>query len=119
MTALFLCSMNRLRSPTAEHVARQLGFEADSAGIAHDADTVVTPEHIMWAEQIFVMENVHKSKLTKKYSHLLKDKKIIVLGIKDDYECMQPELIEILEKKLPHFLGSPAYITDISKKLKM
>lgn len=115
MPALFLCTMNRLRSPTAEYVARQLGFQADSAGIAKDADNVVTPEQIEWADQIFVMESVHKSKLTKKYSHLLKDKKIIVLNIKDDYECMAPELIEILEKRLPQFLGTP----DQSNKLKM
>lgn len=113
MTALFLCSMNRLRSPTAEHVARELGVEADSAGIAHDADNVVTSEQIEWADQIFVMESTHKSKLTKKFSHLLKDKKIIVLGIKDDYECMQSELIEILEKKLPHFLDIPQKTTKM------
>lgn len=113
MTALFLCSMNRLRSPTAEHVATQLGVEADSAGIAHDADNVVSAEQIQWADQIFVMESTHKSKLTKKFSHLLKDKKIIVLGIKDDYEYMQPELIEILEKKLPCFLNIPQKVSKL------
>ena len=42
---LFLCSQNRLRSPTAEHVfADWPGIETSSAGLNHDAENPLTPE---------------------------------------------------------------------------
>jgi predicted protein tyrosine phosphatase len=61
---LFLCSRNRLRSPTAEHIfASYPGIEAASAGLNSDADTQTTPELIEWADLIFVMEKVHRTKV--------------------------------------------------------
>lgn len=104
MNALFICSKNKLRSPTAENVARTLGIEADSAGLSNESVQLLEPEQIAWADTIFVMEIKHKAKLNQKYSQHLKNKKIIVLGIPDDYEYMQPELIDILNKKLPQFI---------------
>ena len=41
---------------------------------------------------------------TPSFSSDLKNKQIIVLGILDNYDYMQPELIEILEQRLPQFL---------------
>ncbi|MDC4205620.1 MAG: hypothetical protein MPW13_14785 [Candidatus Manganitrophus sp.] len=38
-------------------------------------------EMIEWADAIFVMEAVHKKKLSKQFNGPLKGKKIIVLGI--------------------------------------
>lgn len=41
---LFICSKNRLRSPTAEQVfSREPGVESASAGISRDADEPVSP----------------------------------------------------------------------------
>ena len=43
LRVLFLCSRNRLRSPTAEQVFRGWpGIEVDSAGLAADAETPVS-----------------------------------------------------------------------------
>ena len=61
MNALFICSKNKLRSPTAQHVAMQMGIEADSAGLAPDAIQILEPSQIEWADIIFVMEAKHKS----------------------------------------------------------
>lgn len=108
MNALFICSMNKLRSPTGEYVAQQLGCEADSAGLSSDAIVLLEPEQIKWCDIIFVMEANHKKKLNKNYSKYLANKRIIVLGIPDDYDYMQEELIDIFYKKLPQFL-------DVSK----
>lgn len=45
--ALFVCSRNRLRSPTAEEwFAGWPGIETDSAGVAPDAESVVSREQI-------------------------------------------------------------------------
>jgi predicted protein tyrosine phosphatase len=59
---LFICSQNRLRSPTAEQVfADWPGIETSSAGLNHDAENPLTPELLQWADTIFVMERAHRS----------------------------------------------------------
>ncbi|WP_175731102.1 low molecular weight protein tyrosine phosphatase family protein [Burkholderia ambifaria] len=99
--ALFNCSRNRLRSPTAEAVfAAWPGVETDSAGLAPDADTQVSIEQLEWAEIVFVMEPAHKAKLTARFGARLKHKKIVCLDIPDRYAYMQPELIALLERKV-------------------
>jgi predicted protein tyrosine phosphatase len=103
--ALFICTQNRLRSPTAENVfATYPGVETDSAGLGNDANVALSPEQIEWASIIFVMEQTHRKKLAQKFRRYLNGKKIICLGIPDDYEWMQPELVELLKKKVTPFL---------------
>jgi predicted protein tyrosine phosphatase len=98
---LFICSQNRLRSPTAEVVfADYEGIETDSAGLDHYAEVPVSTEAIEWADIIFVMEKSHKTKLTKNFQPFLKDKRIICLDIPDEFEYMDSALIEILKKKV-------------------
>ncbi|KWE37718.1 low molecular weight protein tyrosine phosphatase family protein [Burkholderia territorii] len=98
--ALFICSRNRLRSPTAEAVfGAWPGVEADSAGLAPDANTRLSAEQLEWAEIVFVMERAHKAKLLARYGTRLKHKKIVCLDIPDRYAYMQPELIALLERK--------------------
>ncbi|WP_175699848.1 low molecular weight protein tyrosine phosphatase family protein [Burkholderia ambifaria] len=98
--ALFICSRNRLRSPTAEAVfAGWPGVETDSAGLAPDADTQVCVEQLEWAEIVFVMERAHKARLTARFGARLKHKKIVCLDIPDRYTYMQPELVALLERK--------------------
>ncbi|WP_051378682.1 low molecular weight protein tyrosine phosphatase family protein [Derxia gummosa] len=102
---LFICGKNRLRSPTAEQVfSKYPGFECASAGVNHDADNPVTPELLKWAEIIFVMEKAHRSKLSQKFRKHLGKARIVCLDISDDYQFMDPALVEILESKLPRFL---------------
>lgn len=63
---LFVCSQNRLRSPTAEQVfSRRRDLEVESAGTNHDADNPLTHELVAWAEIIFVMEKAHRVKLQR------------------------------------------------------
>ncbi|MGU7769175.1 low molecular weight protein tyrosine phosphatase family protein [Burkholderia sp. MR1-5-21] len=105
--ALFICSRNRLRSPTAETIFAQWpGIETDSAGLAPDAETRVSGEQIAWAEIIFVMERTHKARLSKQFGADLKGKRIVCLDIPDQYAYMQPELVALLERKAGRFLRS-------------
>lgn len=102
---LFVCSENRLRSPTAEAVFSEYeGIEAIGAGTNSDAETPVSGDLIEWADVILVMENTHRNKISKKYKELLRDKKMAVLDIPDIYECMQPELIQLLKAKVPRYV---------------
>lgn len=102
---LFLCSRNRLRSPTAERVfASHPGVETASAGLAPDAEEPVTPDHLEWADLIFVMERAHRAKLQRRFGPQLKGRRVICLDIPDDYDFMQPELVALLEKKVGRHL---------------
>ncbi|MEG3180724.1 low molecular weight protein tyrosine phosphatase family protein [Sphingomonas sp. LT1P40] len=108
---LFVCSQNRLRSPTAEQIfSSRDGIEVSSAGMNHDAENPITPELIEWADTIFVMERQHRNKLQKRFRPSLKDKRIVCLDIPDDYEFMDPDLIRLLEARLARHMPatSPA-----------
>jgi predicted protein tyrosine phosphatase len=102
---LFLCTHNRLRSPTAEQVfSTWPGVETDSAGLGADAEMPLSPEQIKWADVIFVMEKVHRRRLSAKFRRYLNGKRVICLDIPDEYEYMQPELVELLEGRVGRFL---------------
>lgn len=103
---LFLCSRNRLRSPTAAEVfAGHPGWEVDSAGLSPDAVVPVTPEQIEWADQIFVMESSHRKRLNERFARHLRGKRVVVLNIPDDYAFMDPALVELLQKKVSRHFG--------------
>jgi len=104
---LFLCSRNKLRSPTAETVFSVYeNLEVESAGLNHDAETRVSLEMIESADLIFVMEKKHKIRLAKLFGQSLKSKRVICLDIADKYDFMDAELVEILERKVNAVLGT-------------
>jgi predicted protein tyrosine phosphatase len=107
--ALFVCSQNRLRSPTAEQVFSQYeGVECESAGVHESANVPLGPELIEWANIIFVMERAHRNKVTKKFKKYLNGKRIIVLNIPDEYEYMDEGLVRLLKARVGPFFGRSA-----------
>lgn len=52
------------------------------------------------------MEQSHKRKLSQKFQPFLKNKRVICLDIPDEFEYMEPTLIEILKKKVLPLLGT-------------
>ena len=101
---LFVCSQNRLRSPTAEQVfASHPGMECSSAGTNNDAENPLTSELVEWADVIFVMEKMHRNKLTAKFKRHLNNTRIICLDIPDDHDFMAPELVRLLKVKVHRF----------------
>jgi predicted protein tyrosine phosphatase len=106
MNALFVCSANRLRSPTAEQVfSTWPGIETDSAGLS--SGVLLSVEQIEWADVIFVMEKAHRSKLSKDFRRHLNGKRVICLDIPDDYKFMDPALVTLLEAKAGAILSHP------------
>lgn len=102
---LFICSQNRLRSPTAEQVfSTQSNISVASAGLNHDAENTVTSELVEWADIIFVMEKAHKNKLTSKFKANIKSQRVICLNIPDDFEFMDPDLVRLLNVRVPPHL---------------
>lgn len=102
---LFVCSQNRLRSPTAEQIfADHPGIETASAGTNNDAENPLTSELLRWADIVFVMEKAHRNKLQKRYRAALKDARVVCLDIPDDYEFMDEGLVRLLKAKVPRYL---------------
>ena len=105
---LFVCSQNRLRSLTAEHMYRGfLDYAAKSAGTSPKARIRVNEGHIGWADIIFVMEKKHSRLLAEKFGEALKGKSIICLHIPDIYSYMEPALIEELRSRLNPYVEVP------------
>jgi predicted protein tyrosine phosphatase len=79
-------------------------FVCTSAGTNADADNPLTAELVRWADLIFVMEKVHRSKLQKRFRADLKTARVICLDIPDEYEFMDEGLIRLLRAKVGRFL---------------
>lgn len=101
---LFVCSQNKLRSPTAEQVfSARSDIEVESAGTNHDAENPLTAELVAWADIIFVMEKTHRAKLQQTFRKALKAR-IVCLDIPDNYAFMDPALLALLEERVPKHL---------------
>ena len=59
---------------------------------------------IEWAEVIFAMESIHKRKLSQRFARLLRTRRVIVLGIPDNYEYMDNQLIASLKDAVTPYL---------------
>ena len=103
MKVLFVCGKARMRSPTAADLAARFdGIQTDFAGLSRDADEILTPEQIEWADAIYVMERRQKKRLTAKFLAHLAGKKLRVLDIPDNFGYMDARLVELLRIKLAH-----------------
>jgi predicted protein tyrosine phosphatase len=102
VNVLFVCSRNKLRSPTAEKVFSGIpGLEVDSGGLSEDAETPLSSDQVVLADIIFVMEKRHRALLTKRFGSRLRGKKIVCLDIPDKYQYMDPLLVSRLRVVVP------------------
>lgn len=105
MNLLFVCSENRLRSPTAEELfSKYSGVSAIGAGTNADAEAAVSGDLIEWADVVLVMERSHRNKISKKYKEQLKGKRLVCLDIPDIYVRMDPELVKLLETRVKRYI---------------
>jgi predicted protein tyrosine phosphatase len=102
---LFICSRNKLRSPTAEQVfSGRPDMEVASAGLNADSEVPCTAELVEWADIIFVMEKAHRTRLAARFRRNLSHARVICLDIPDRYGFMQPELVQLLHLKVARHL---------------
>ena len=108
MNLLFVCSENRLRSPTGEEVFSEYNeIEAIGCGTNIDAKRTVSQELVEWSDMVIVMEKHHRNKLNSKYKESLKSKKLICLDIPDEYERMDPILIRLIRNGVMRHMKIP------------
>ena len=94
---LFICSMNRWRSPTGEKVyADKPLVHARSCGTNRNAQKRVGANDLKWADIVLVMEQKHKQRLMAEFPGEMRFKELHVLDIPDNYRFMDPELINEL-----------------------
>ena len=106
---LFVCSRNKLRSLTAEKMLEGSPlYQVRSAGTQPGARIVVTEGHLGWADRIFCMEKSHVNLLRRKFPEAIRGKWIVALHIPDEYDFMQPELLDELRAALAGHVTLPA-----------
>jgi predicted protein tyrosine phosphatase len=105
---LFVCSQNRMRSLTAEKLFEGFPlYQVRSAGTQPDARIVVTEGHLGWADTIFCMEKSHLNRLRLKFPEAMRGKQVVCLHIPDEYDFMDPALIDELRATLAPHLTLP------------
>ena len=97
MRILFICNQNIHRSKTAEELFSSR-FETKSAGLFNERP--VTEKKINWADIIVVMEDFQISEIANRFPKQYLKKRIISLDIPDIYHYNQPELVDILKRKM-------------------
>lgn len=100
LNILFICTVNRMRSATAERIyAGDERFNVDSAGTDKTAAVQVDEYQLEWADYVIVMEKMHRNKIRQMFPELYQKKRIICLYIPDEYDFMEPALIDLLQRK--------------------
>jgi len=103
---LFLCSRNHWRSPTAEAVYQNdPRVQVRSAGVSSAARTRVSEKLLRWADLVCVMEHWQKKRLREDFPQVCGDLQIEVLDISDDYEFMDPALMELIQERVEPLLA--------------
>lgn len=106
MRLLFLCSRNQWRSPTAEKVYQDdPRVEARSAGVSASARSRVSEKLLRWADVVIVMEHAHKQRLREMFPELVRDVRVEVIDIPDDYPYMDAELMALIRERVEPLLG--------------
>jgi len=103
--ALFVCTANLQRSPTAESIFQgwKGKWETKSAGITPEPGcNQLSQKLIDWADVIIVMEPMHREYIQAHFQRTTS--KIRVLSIPDRYFRDDPKLIRELYKKVPRVL---------------
>ncbi len=104
---LFVCSLNKWRSRTAETLyARHPLINARSAGTSRQARRRVTLADVRWADLILVMEEKHRERLRAEFRQDLRSCELLVLAVEDRFPYMDPRLIEELQAVIDPILES-------------
>ncbi|MEX0793280.1 MAG: protein tyrosine phosphatase [Pirellulaceae bacterium] len=103
---LFVCSRNQWRSPTAEKVYQDdPRVQVRSRGTTRAAVRTIGLADIQWADAILVMEPKHQKRLLADFPAVMRYKTIRVLDIPDEFQRMDPELVELIVDAVEPVIG--------------
>lgn len=102
---LFVCRQNRVRSATAERLfCKRPDLDVRSAGTGLDALVRVTPRMLAWADLVITMDDGQRAALEEMFPGHPSLDRVVCLDIADDYTFLQPELVALLEARVPPLL---------------
>jgi predicted protein tyrosine phosphatase len=97
---LFVCGRNQRRSPTAAAIFRNdSAVEARSAGVSESSRHQINAADVAWADIIVAFERKHRQRVVQMFPEA--ESKTTHLGIPDDYEFMDADLVEELLHVMP------------------
>ncbi len=107
MNVLFVCTLNKARSVTAERLYRHApGLSVRSAGTSDRAAHQINEADLAWADKVVVFEVEHERWIRATFGGDLPE--IVDAGVPDEYNADDPELIAELTDALTPLLGRPA-----------
>jgi predicted protein tyrosine phosphatase len=102
---LFVCRQNRKRSATAERLfSKRADLDVRSAGTAPDALVRVNTNMLDWANVIFIMDDDQRRWLESTFIDHPALSKVVCLDIPDTFTFLQPELVQLLQERVPPHL---------------
>lgn len=105
---LFVCTQNKVRSLTAEHLYRERpDLEVKSCGTATFAKNQLTDELMNWAEVVFTFDDSQMEVIEKRFGKDALEKPVVCLGLPDVFTYKSDALVVKLITKLDPYLGRP------------
>jgi len=101
LKVLFICTMNKWRSRTAEEIFRGHPLlECRSAGTSPKARRKVRSSDLRWADLVVFMEDKHSDKVEYSFGDEIEGVETQILGIEDNFGFMDEDLIDELNYAL-------------------
>ncbi len=117
LRVLFVCTQNKVRSLTAEHLYRvRADLEVRSCGTAAFAKNQLTEEVMKWADMVFIFDELQAEAIEKKFGKDAFGKEIISLGLADVYQYKSESLVLKLTAKIEPYLGRPNAKSAVIKR---
>ena len=108
LRVLFVCTQNKVRSLTAEHLYHvRPDLEVKSCGTANFAKNQFTHELLEWAEVVFVFDQTQLDFIEQKFGKDALGKPVVCLGLPYVFTYKSDALVVKLVAKLDPYLGRP------------
>ena len=105
---LFICTQNKVRSLTAEHLYRERpDLDVRSCGTAAFAKNQLTEEIMKWADMVFIFDQSQADVIENRFGKDALGKEIVSLGLEDIYQYKSENLVLKLTAKIEPYLGRP------------
>jgi predicted protein tyrosine phosphatase len=105
---LFVCTQNKVRSLTAEHLYRiRPDLEVKSCGTATFAKNQLSNELLTWADVVFYFDASQLEVIERHFRKAVAEKPVICLGLADVFTYKSDALVVKLTTKLDPYLGRP------------
>lgn len=68
------------------------------------AVSVLTEADVEWADLVLCMEREQRVEMRKRWPSAVACTRVVPIEIEDEYEFMQPELVALLQERVPIYL---------------